>query len=76
MGENRMRAVLVVDVDDDMIGEVDYTVLNKKEMVNGRAELRPLPKRKEDLHYPCNEYLQAVKEGWNACLDEITGETE
>ena len=25
-----MRAVLVVDVDDDMIGEVDYTVLNKK----------------------------------------------
>jgi hypothetical protein len=76
MGENRMRAVLVVDVDDDMIGEVDYTVLNKKEMVNGRAELRPLPNRKEDLHYPCNEYLQAVNEGWNACLDEITGETE
>ena len=45
-------------------------------MVNGRAELRPLPNRKEDLHYPCNEYLQAVNEGWNVCLDEITGETE
>ena len=38
--------------------------------------LRPLPNRKEDLHYPCNEYLQAVNEGWNVCLDEITGETE
>lgn len=37
---------------------------------------RPLPDRKEDLHYPCNEYIQAVNEGWNACLDEITGETE
>ena len=69
-----MKAVLVIDVDDDMIGEVDYTVLTKKEMVNGRAELRPLPNRKEDLHYPCNEYLQAVNEGWNACLDEILGE--
>jgi hypothetical protein len=71
-----VKAVLVIDVDDDMIGEVDYTVLNKKEMVNGRAELRPLPNRKEDLHYPCNEYLQAVNEGWNACLDAITGENE
>ena len=38
--------------------------------------LRPLPDRKEDLHYPCNEYIQAVNEGWNACLDEIEGETE
>lgn len=71
-----MKAVLVIDVDDGMIGEVDYTVLNKKEMVNGRAELRLLPNRKEDLHYPCNEYLQAVNEGWNACLDEILGEAE
>ena len=38
--------------------------------------LRPLPNRKEDLHYPCNEYLQAINEGWNACIDVITGETE
>ena len=26
--------------------------------------------------YHKNEYLQAVNEGFNACLDEITGETE
>lgn len=38
--------------------------------------LRPLPNRKEDLHYPCNEYVQAVNEGWNACLDEIEGEAD
>ena len=68
-----MKAVLVVDVDDDMIGEVDYTVLNKKEMVNGRAELRPLPKR-----IPTNEYGYMTPYGsvWNACLDAIEGETE
>lgn len=38
--------------------------------------LRPLPDRKEDLHYPCNEYVQAVNEGWNACLDKIIEEEE
>jgi hypothetical protein len=64
-----MRAVLVVDVDDDMIGEVDYTVLNKKEMVNGRAELRPLPSK--DFWHK-KDYAN----GWNDCLKEITGETE
>lgn len=38
--------------------------------------LRPLPNRKEDLHYPCNEYVQAVNEGWNDCIDAIEGEAE
>ena len=55
------------------------TAKRNEDGVNTRAEwcpLKPLPNRKEDLHYPCNEYLQAVNEGWNVCLDEITGETE
>ena len=38
--------------------------------------LRPLPDKKEYFYYPYNEYLRAVNEGWNACLDAITGETE
>ena len=75
-----MRAVLVVDVDDDMIGEVDYTVLTKKEMVNGRAELRPLPSR----WIPQVNGLRTEQQirnidfasGWNTCLKKITGETE
>ena len=76
-----MRAVLVIDVDDDMIGEVDYTVLNKKEMVNGRAELRPLPPKLDanDWHRMFSGLFserEAKGYGWNVCLDAITGETE
>ena len=76
-----MKAVLVIDVDDDMIGEVDYTVLNKKEMVNGRAELRPLPPKLDanDWHRMFSGLFserEAKGYGWNVCLDAITGETE
>ena len=75
-----MKAVLVVDVDDDMIGEVDYTVLNKKEMVNGRAELRPLPNRwiPQVNGLSIEQQIRNIDfaSGWNTCLKKITGETE
>lgn len=71
-----MKAVLVIDAPDELIGEVDYTVLNKNKMENGRALLRPLPKKLE----PPTEYEWNSDEeymwGWNHCLAEITGETE
>ena len=36
-------------------------------------ELRPLPQKVEmDL----NEYYKGVADGWNDCIDTITGETE
>lgn len=82
-----MRAVLVVDVDDDMIGEVDYTVLNKKEMVNGRTELRPLPEKDEEPEDDLTDYVQqdydrmasyfyGLINGRNDVINEILGETE
>ena len=76
-----MKAVLVIDIDDDMIGEVDYTVMNKKEMVNGRTELRPLPPKLDanDWHRMFSGLFserEAKGYGWNVCLDVITGETE
>ena len=72
-----MKAVLVIDVDDDMIGEVDYTVLNKKEMVNGRAELRPLPKPITEYEVKVSyDYDSDYAQGWNDFFDEIMGETE
>ena len=82
-----MKAILVVDVDDDMIGEVDYTVLNKKEMVNGRAELRPLPEKDEEPEDDLTEYVQqdydrmasyfyGLINGRNNVINEILGETE
>lgn len=75
-----MKAVFIIDIDSNKIGsEINYISIGDSVIVipaNARVKLKPLPDRKEDLHYPSNEYLQAVNEGWNACLDEITGETE
>ena len=82
-----MKAVLVVDVDDDMIGEVDYTVLTKKEMVNGRAELRPLPEKDEEPEDDLTDYVQqdydrmasyfyGLINGRNDVINEILGEAE
>lgn len=75
-----MKAVLVIDMPTDCIkchlaDGYCWNTFPTKGRVDG-CPLKPLPNRKEDLHYPCNEYLQAVNEGYNACLDEITGETE
>ena len=82
-----MKAVLVVDVDDDMIGEVDYTVMSKKEMVNGRAELRQLPEKDEEPEDDLTDYVQqdydrmasyfyGLINGRNNVINEILGETE
>ena len=57
------------------------TAKRNEDGVNTRAEwcpLRPLPQKKEtrnDIQYRglAEEYR---KEGWNECLDAITGETE
>ena len=76
-----MKVIAVFDIENDRIFDYscDLHVWNEfgdVRLVKENVLLRPLPNRKEDLHYPCNEYLQAVNEGWNACIDEITGENE
>ena len=71
-----MKAVFIIDIDSNKIGsEINY-IGDSVIVLPANVRVKPLPDRKEDLHYPCNEYLQAVNEGWNAYLDEITGETE
>ena len=37
--------------------------------------LRPLPEKK-DLGYPNDDYDIGFTDGWDACIDEILGETE
>lgn len=69
-----MKAVLVIDAPDELIGEVDYTVLNKNKMENGRALLRPLPQERKHIDISeiiWDDDLYAL--GFNRCLHEITG---
>ena len=37
--------------------------------------LKPMPEKKEE-GYPNDDYTIGKADGWNACLYEITGETE
>ena len=78
-----MKAILVIDMPTNCnkceVKCDGYTAKQYAEKGITRPNwcpLRPLPDEKEDLFYPCNEYVRAVNEGWNACLDEILGETE
>lgn len=79
-----MKALLVIDVEEDMIGEVDYTVLTKGNMCNGRAELKPMPQKLhesrpmygENKNIVIGTRIDEYSKGWNACIDEILGGTE
>lgn len=78
-----MKAVLVIDMPTDCIkchladGYCWNTFPTK-----GRADgcpLRPLPKPKEANHCADEEFAlldRMYRCGFNACLEEITGETE
>ena len=51
------------------------------EMTRQRVDLRPMPKRKLVLEHIKNGSILNAKatyeaDGWNECIDEITGETE
>ena len=71
-----MKAILVIDVRDNI--NKYYADLFKEdgkfdEMIGRFYRFRPLPEKKE-LTNDLEQYVFA--EGWNACFDEILGETE
>lgn len=83
-----MKLLLVIDVADDVAEDyedftVDYDLRGTPkddEKVNESikyvedADVRPLPQKKPNQGYYCE--TQVYSDGWNACLEEILGETE
>ena len=67
-----MRAVLVVDVEEHGDYYVDVYRKDADDRFEGRYYLKPLPKKKNTDFHPNIVYAN----GWDDCLDEITGETE
>lgn len=82
-----MKAVLIIDIPDDYYNDpnltdwaVDYDLryVNIEDNANESLRyvedvpLRLLPKKLE----PNTDDEPCLIEGWNACLEEITGETE
>ena len=68
-----MKALIVIDIPED---HLVVTLNDLYERLNGyKCDLKPMPEKKED-GYPNDDYTIGKADGWNACLDEILGETE
>lgn len=84
-----MKFVLVIDVADDVAEAYeDFTVdydfrgtpkedrtVNESIKYVEDADVRPLPQKRTQPKYEDSISL-GFRNGWNACLQEITGETE
>lgn len=79
LGENRMKVIAIVEVPEGgegkwyIDGEIRYTE-NKSLMKKFDVEMIPIKPLPHKLQ--ADWYTDGYKEGFNACLDEITGETE
>ena len=74
-----MKAILVIDMPKDMFVDdckIEYCVVeNVTDMCveDGIKKLKPLPKKKE-IEWSDSFGKHNYKKGFNACIDEITGE--
>lgn len=81
-----MKAVFVIDVPNELdVNDllIDYCVHTKCEYKTirkgGNHPIKPLPKPKEANHCADEEFAlldRMYRCGFNACLEDITGETE
>ncbi len=69
-----MKAILVMDIDEKYIGSIGTEIQFINQKYNCTWKLKPMPKTKQ--HEEEIDYEYGYIDGWNACLDEITGETE
>lgn len=80
-----MKAILVIEMPDDV--DIDKVRIGgdgniyfmrdgeKASIVGNIRNIKPMPQRIEQ-GYPTDDYTIGKADGWNACLKEITGETE
>lgn len=68
-----MKALLVIDVDKDELGEAVATITANDITFFARGVIKPLPQKRK-TSVDTDLFEQGVNYGWNACLDEIMGE--
>lgn len=83
-----MKAILVIDVPTESLENViaSVNICEQREGYNiilkrmGKMSLKPMPKEEDIYEVGMNEEDTRAKQqwnkGWNACIEEITGETE
>jgi hypothetical protein len=73
-----MKAILVIDVDDVSLYHADVYKNDDKgngDLIMNYLPFKPMPKKLTEADISWSE-RRGFRGGWNACLDEITGETE
>lgn len=63
-----MKAILIIDVDDKLIGDVSYAIHASDNIISGKAKLKLLPRKKRPLG---SEWENSYVEGYNKCIDDI-----
>ena len=74
-----MKAILVIDIPDDFETKTAIAIADikneKGEGVTAMCPLKPMP-NKRVLDGSETDQIYGCYVGWNACIDEILGETE
>lgn len=80
-----MKLLLVIDVDDDVAKNYKTLTVNYDlrgdygewdESIKYVEDTKPRPLPQKMINKDCLVVHEIWNEGWNACLDEITGENE
>lgn len=74
-----MKALFVIDVDTDELGEAVATITANNTTFSARGVIRPLPQKMTMEKALKMERVGAIKDiytTWNACLDEILGDSK
>ena len=77
-----MKAILVIDVEDNGTYYADVYRKDEDDRFEGRYYLKPMPKKKniyQEIGLMTDVMMDVIDlthVGWNACIDAITGETE
>lgn len=67
-----MKAIILIELDEEHLIKQTNDLYDR--LKGYKCELRPLPE-KNTWDVTPNGYATEFAEGWNACLEEITGET-
>lgn len=74
-----MQALILIELDDEHLVKETNDLYDR--LHGYKCKLKPMPKKKIVLEhrvggYTVNGVEMTEAHGWNACIDEITGETE
>lgn len=73
-GLKRMKAILVIDIDEKYINSFGTEIQFINQKYNCKWKLKPMPERvKENVMkgMPNEEWQMLYDEGWNDCIKEI-----